>query len=90
MSSGTDTIGGLVSIGNVVSWTVFNNGLVSSGDFVIGIFGTTDSPSTTINEDGTKNTTKMKAMDKTVTDKDNFEFITATRIFLYITIVLLR
>ncbi len=90
MSSGTDTIGGLVSIGNVVSCTVFNNGLVSSGNFVIGIVGTTDSPSTTINADGIKNATKMKAMDKTATDKDNLEFITAIRIFLYITVVLLR
>ena len=32
----------------------------------------------------------MKAMDKTATDKDNFEFITAIGIFLYITIILLR
>jgi len=32
----------------------------------------------------------MKAKDKTATDKDNFEFIIAIRIFLYITIVLLR
>jgi hypothetical protein len=90
MSWGTVTIGGVVSIGNVVSWTVFKNGLVSMGDFVIGIMGTADSPLTTINTDRSKNTTKMKAMDKTATDKNNFEFIAAIRIFLYITIILLR
>jgi hypothetical protein len=90
MSSGTVTIGGVVSTGNVVSWTVFKNGLVSTGDFVIGIVGTVDSPLTTIIADRSKNTTKMKAKDKTATDKDNFEFIIAIRIFLYITIVLLR
>jgi len=90
MSSGTVTIGGVVSTGNVVSWMVFKNGLVSTGDFVIGIVGTADSPLTTINADRSKNTTKMKAMDKTAKDKNNFEFITAIRIFLYITIILLR
>jgi hypothetical protein len=82
MSSGTVTIGGLVSIGTAVSWTVFKNGLVSMGDFVIGI----DSPLTTINADRSKKTTKIKAVVKTATDKDNFEFITAIRIFLYLTI----
>jgi hypothetical protein len=90
MSSGTVTIGGVVSTGNVVSWTVFKNGLVSMGDFVIGIVGIADSPLTTINADRSKNTTKMKAMVKPATDKDNIEFNTASRIFLYITVVLLR
>jgi hypothetical protein len=80
----------LASIGNVVSCTVFNNGLVSSGNFVIRIVGATDSPSTTINADEIKNATKMKAMDKTATEKNNFEFIIGIRIFLYITVVLLR
>jgi hypothetical protein len=52
--------------------------------------GITDSPLTTINADRSKNTTKMKAMVKPATDKDNIEFNTASRIFLYITVVLLR
>jgi hypothetical protein len=37
MSSGTDTTGGVVSIGEVVASTVSKNDLVSTNDFVVGM-----------------------------------------------------